>query len=354
MSMQHKCLCKRDVPDKRDRQHRVAEVLVRGLPESVDLTQECASVDDQLCWGSCTANAIAAADHFVMMRSNPGTAFKPSRMFIYDNERIMEGTPLTEDAGAQIRTGIKSLVKYGVLPETSFPYVDFNFSHPPSPSNYIEAEKHQILEYKQLDQVVEQLKGCLAERFPFVCGIMLYTSFETDAVAQTGTVPLPADDEACLGGHAVMFVGYDDKTRRFKVRNSWGEGWGMKGYFTLPYEYMENEANLAHDFWTIRKSEDFAPVQPVPTPTLWQRICGWFSGAVAGSTERNKGFAEWIVLACVFVVSVCATAITSRMHNRSNDTYVQVYASSNVVVIVTQTAEPTGGGTLTVPVSPTK
>ena len=46
-------------------------------------------------------------------------------------------------------------------------------------------------------------------------------------------------------------VGYDDAKQWFIVRNSWGAGWGMKGYFTLPYAYV-TDASLAGDFWTIR------------------------------------------------------------------------------------------------------
>ena len=57
--------------------------------------------------------------------------------------------------------------------------------------------------------------------------------------------------DAAVGGHAVMAVGYDDAKQWFIVRNSWGGGWGIKGYFTLPYAYLTDE-NLASDFWTIR------------------------------------------------------------------------------------------------------
>jgi C1A family cysteine protease len=35
------------------------------------------------------------------------------------------------------------------------------------------------------------------------------------------------------------------------VRNSWGPGWGLKGYFTLPYAYLI-QGGLSSDFWTIR------------------------------------------------------------------------------------------------------
>jgi C1A family cysteine protease len=35
------------------------------------------------------------------------------------------------------------------------------------------------------------------------------------------------------------------------VRNSWGRKWGIRGYFTLPYEYFTNR-HLSQDFWTVR------------------------------------------------------------------------------------------------------
>ena len=52
-----------------------------------------------------------------------------------------------------------------------------------------------------------------------------------------------------------MAVGYDDAAKRFIVRNSWGAQWGLKGYFTMPYDYLLN-GNLSDDFWTIRLVED--------------------------------------------------------------------------------------------------
>ena len=45
---------------------------------------------------------------------------------------------------------------------------------------------------------------------------------------------MPTPGEKLLGGHAVLAVGYDEAEQRFIVRNSWGTGWGKKGYFTCP------------------------------------------------------------------------------------------------------------------------
>ncbi len=49
-----------------------------------------------------------------------------------------------------------------------------------------------------------------------------------------------------------MAVGYDEAERRFIVRNSWGADWGIKGYFTMPYDYVL-DPSLASDFWTLRR-----------------------------------------------------------------------------------------------------
>ena len=92
--------------------------------------------------------------------------------------------------------------------------------------------------------------SCLAEGYPFVFGMSVYESFESAAVARTGVVPMPKKGERMVGGHAVMAVGYDQPKKRLLVRNSWGTDWGQKGYFVLPFAYLDDRAD---DFWTIRK-----------------------------------------------------------------------------------------------------
>lgn len=222
---------------------------VTALPPSVNLQNQCPPVVDQGQLGSCTANAIAAAHEFAQIKQHE-KAFPPSRLFIYYNERAMEGT-IKQDAGAIIRDGFKSIAQKGVCSEASWKYIISKFARKPPVTCYTQALKHKALQYLAVTPTLDHLKGCLADGFPFVFGISVYESFESDAVAQTGIVPMPQPNEQLLGGHAIAAVGYDDATSRFTIRNSWGTEWGDQGYCYLPYEYLTN-AQLSSDFWTVR------------------------------------------------------------------------------------------------------
>jgi C1A family cysteine protease len=154
-----------------------------------------------------------------------------------------------------IRDGIKSIARQGVASEVQWPYVPSKFATRPPKRCFDAALANQALSYQRLTPVLSQLKACLASGFPFIFGFSVYESFESAAVAASGTVPMPdAQRESQLGGHAVLAVGYDEPSQRFIVRNSWGAQWGDKGYFTFPYAYML-DTNLCDDFWTVRLVE---------------------------------------------------------------------------------------------------
>jgi C1A family cysteine protease len=239
-----------DLPDARDHMYAAPVAMMAALPPKVDLRPNCPTPYDQGQLGSCTGNAIAGAVQFEREKQHLKPDFVPSRLFIYYGERVIEGTVGT-DAGAQIRDGIKVVAKQGVPPETDWPYDIARFADKPPPKAYTDALHDRAVSYSRLTQSLSQLKGCLASGHPFVFGFTVYDSFESQQVAQTGVVPMPAAGESVLGGHAVLAVGYDDTQQRFIVRNSWGTNWGMKGYFTMPYAYL-TERNLSSDLWTIR------------------------------------------------------------------------------------------------------
>jgi C1A family cysteine protease len=238
-----------DLPDRRDHTYAVKAPIAVNLPSSMDLRARCPAVYDQGQLGSCTGNAIAAAIEFERMNQDL-PAFTPSRLFIYYNERVIEGS-VASDSGAQIRDGIKSVAAQGDCPEPEWPYDPAQFAARPTQSCYDDAVKYKAVQYQSVAQDLDDMRGCLASGFPFVFGFTVYESFESAAVARTGVVPMPRRLERAVGGHAVLAAGYDDETQVFIVRNSWGAQWGDAGYFHMPYAYLLS-ANLADDLWTIR------------------------------------------------------------------------------------------------------
>jgi C1A family cysteine protease len=219
----------------------------------VDLRPLCPPVYNQGNLGSCTANAIGSAFQFEQMKQNKPN-FIPSRLFIYYNEREMEGT-INEDAGAMIRDGIKSVVDKGVCPETMWPYNERKFKQKPSQECYTEALNNQVKEYLRITpHTLYEVKHCLSDGYPVIFGFMIYESMMTDEVSRTGIVPIPSANESPIGGHAVLAVGYDDSKECLIVKNSWGTEWGIGGYFYLPYWFITTP-NASADFWTIRLVE---------------------------------------------------------------------------------------------------
>jgi len=237
-----------DLPDHRDFPYADLRPSGVRLPKSVNLQSSMSPVEDQGQLGSCTANALAGALEFLELK-NGQPLVDLSRLFIYYNERAVEHT-VASDSGAMIRDGIKSLASQGVCPEKKWPYVVSAFTKKPPAGCYAAAKKHTVRTYHRIASL-NDMRACLAEGYPFVFGFSVYESFESAAVAKSGVLNLPEPHERQMGGHAVCAVGYDDKAKRVLVRNSWGTGWGQKGYFTMPYDYLAS-SDLADDFWTIR------------------------------------------------------------------------------------------------------
>jgi C1A family cysteine protease len=256
----------RDLPDARDHYFAVRSATLKKLPARVDLRSKCPPVYDQGRIGSCTANAIAGAIEFERRKAGERPAFTPSRLFIYYNERAIEGS-VANDSGAQIRDGIKSVNRQGACPERIWPYDDTPAvsdggpwpagakpaQKPPKPC-YAAALDYQVVQYQRVMPILGQMKGALAEGNPFVFGFTVYASLYGANGAPRKLVPMPAPKDKVLGGHAVLAVGYDDKAQQFIVRNSWGRNNQDKGYFYMPYAYL-TDSGLADDFWVIQLVE---------------------------------------------------------------------------------------------------
>jgi C1A family cysteine protease len=232
---------KPDLGDPRDRYYAPKAELT--LAASVDLRPKMPAVWDQGELGSCTAFALNALVSF----AHPG--FVGSKLWLYYKERVIEHS-VKQDAGAEIRDGIKVLASLGIPPETMWPYDIAKFAKAPTTKVNKAAKLDLITEYQRLAGPADY-KACLNEGFPFAVGITVFESFEGPTAINTGHIPMPGAREECLGGHAIAVVGYlADGT--YICRNSWGADVMDKGYFYLPAAYLNN-ADLATDAWMIRK-----------------------------------------------------------------------------------------------------
>jgi C1A family cysteine protease len=228
---------------------------VPSIPPAVDLRQtgDEAPIFDQGNIGSCTAHAVVGLAEY-MQHALYKEYLAGSRMFLYKATRSFLGW--TGDTGAFVRSTIKSLRLFGMCPEDYWPYVEAQFDAEPTAFCYAFGANYKAIAYYRLDGL-DALKMSLAQGLPFAFGFSCFESLRNPDVQTTGVVPFPRATEKQIGGHAIMAVGYDDgkdvglggEKGALLFRNSWGCGWGDKGYGWLPYKYVE--VGLATDFWAL-------------------------------------------------------------------------------------------------------
>jgi C1A family cysteine protease len=244
---------KPSLPDQRD---LIADTSQIRIADEVDPRDEMPGVYDQGQLGSCTANAVAAALEYNDQLD--GDAYgTPSRLFIYYFERRLEGAPADQDVGAFGRDGFKVARRWGVPPESDWPYSDANpgpFQEEPPEEVMAEAAEHKLTEaYRSVPRYVDAFKAALSNRQTCAFGFTVYQSFLSAEVSSTGFIPLPTRDEAAIGGHEMLIVGYlASEPNHALVRNSWGTDWGLAGYCFMPWAYILSP--LAGDFRTIRRA----------------------------------------------------------------------------------------------------
>lgn len=237
-----------------------------AIPSSVDLraTYLLSPVEDQGAIGSCTANAVIGLVEY-LIRAGSGERNDFSRMFLYKNTRRLLGWQ--GDPGAYLRTTIKALRLFGVPPESEWPHEPRLLDVEPEAYHFAYAQNFKSLVYARFDAhdgsgeyTLDAVQRALTDGFPVAFGFPVYDSIE-DA-GPSGLIPLPQGlQDRLAGGHAVLAVGYDDtidvvgadRPGALLIRNSWGRGWGDRGYGWLPYQYVTER--LATDFWSILNSE---------------------------------------------------------------------------------------------------
>ncbi len=243
-----------------------------SLPARVDLREYCTPVEDQGQIGSCVANAIVGAFELQRKRERqPHTDF--SRLFVYYNARKIQGDP-TWDTGSTISSGMAAMLAFGAPSEASWPYRFDTFAMPPPPDVYREAAENVPAEYARVFGL-DNIRGAIARGFPVVVAANIPFRVYQEA-GDTGVAPKPSRDEVDVmrsrhGRHALLLVGYDKHDGTILARNSWGEGWGDKGYFRMSVDTYE-EVAASNTTWILGRLDagDFTmerPMKPAAAPT---------------------------------------------------------------------------------------
>ncbi len=181
----------------------------QALPANVDLRKKgyCPAALDQGHLGSCASNAMSN-NLFFLLGKQGLPRFQPSRPALYYNCRVkVEKEPADQDTGVSISDLCTSVQEYHACPEADWPYDIAKFSQAPPYRSVMDAAKHKGFSAKAVHQDLGSIKQCLDLGFPVILGIQVYDSFESQAVAETGLVPMPdRDNESCQGGHAQYSV----------------------------------------------------------------------------------------------------------------------------------------------------
>jgi Papain family cysteine protease len=235
----------RDVHDVRDRMYR-APLLSPAIPQLVDLRAWAGPIKDQGEEGSCTGHAFSSGREWIA-RKYEKTSPILSPQCLYVEELLANGS-FPNDDGAMPRTGCQVLAAKGCCEAQLYPYVEGELTAP-TPEQAQNALNYRTGAYHRIGNLADFL-SCLVDPtpWPVMVGFTVYDSFMSQQVADTGIMPMPQPGEQPQGGHEVLCLGYDLPKQLALIQNSWGGGWGQKGYFWMPFGVI---ASPDTDLWMV-------------------------------------------------------------------------------------------------------
>lgn len=235
----------RDVHDVRDRAYRAA-ALAPSIPQRIDLRQWAGPIKDQGEEGSCTGHAFSSAREWIARRYEKSSPVL-SPQFLYVEELIADKT-FPNDEGAMPRTACATLTTKGCCEASLYPYIAEKFTGPTVEQEQ-NALKFRTGAYHRISSL-HDLLSCVSDPtpWPVTVGFTVYDSFMSDKTADTGVMAIPQSGEAKQGGHEVLCVGYDLPNQLALIQNSWGDAWGQRGYFWMPFSVL---ASPDTDLWVV-------------------------------------------------------------------------------------------------------
>lgn len=237
--------------------YALADTSEIAVLKKVDPTVDMPPIVNQLKLGACTANATARLFRGDTIRDGKDFGAM-SRLDIYYDERDIEGDLGQGDTGAFGHDAFIAAIKWGIVPETLWPYKVSTFQTRPTIAEHCGPNQRYWIKkpVKAVNPSLLDAQRVLSNGQKIAVGFSVYPSFESTAVAQHGIIPMPTAEEIFdgpIGGHETVLSGYEpDYPLHLWMDNSWSELWGIGGRCLIPIAYILNR-NFASDWRTIQR-----------------------------------------------------------------------------------------------------
>ena len=232
------------------------------LPPSVDLSGRFPRAGDQGVQGSCVGWAVGYAARSSYNSAAGGRWLRddqiPSPAYIYDALRGPDDT-LCEN-GTRISDALDLLMQ-GVASLADYAYQESLCRPPGATSTVPGSGRFRIASWLVVDVGrLDQVKAELAGGHPVMIGMRTNRRFDRLRGRKVWRAGTPRDGD---GRHAVTVVGYSESGQYFVVMNSWGEGWGDRGFGRISYETFRKWVRVGY---SMRLAETPPPTPPRPAP----------------------------------------------------------------------------------------
>ncbi len=212
------------------------------IPPSRDLRESWWTIGDQKDTGSCVGWASADSVirwHLVKANRLPKSQrLSPRFVWMASKETdtfVSQPTTFIESEGTSLKAALDIARKFGTVQDSVLPFEPMKLYPGPSQIFYALAAQMKIASYFNLGTKANSWRIWLANNGPILTRLNVDETWD-NATRTKGKLNVYKPKTA-RGGHAIALVGY---TRdRFIVRNSWGTGWGDRGFGYASLRYAE-------------------------------------------------------------------------------------------------------------------